>query len=82
VPRSTDLKFDRKLYCAVDMVETSKLVTIEVESRSSLRLHLSIEALHAALCTDYIDDHIPHAPFTTLQLYVYWGHGRLGKSFI
>ena len=68
--RPIDLK---KLYCAVDFVsviEASKLVTIEVKSRSqtpSLRLRCH------RLCTHCIDDLLPHAQ---LQLCSYWGYGQ------
>ncbi len=64
----------RKLYCTVEFVsesviEASKLVTIEVESRShtpSLRLR------HR--CAHYIDDLLPHV---SLQLCSYWGYDQV-----
>ncbi len=64
-----------KLYCTVEfvpVVEASKLVTIEVESRSqtpSLRLRCQ----HAALCTHYIDNLLSHSP---LPICNYWGHDQ------
>jgi hypothetical protein len=64
-----------KLYCAVEfvsVVEILKFVNIEVESLSQIP-SLRLKRRHAALCTHYIDDLLPHVP---LPLCSYWGYGQ------
>ena len=43
-------------------------------SRVDLRYDWAMRRQHAALCTHYIDDLLPHAP---LPLCSYWGHGQV-----
>jgi hypothetical protein len=66
----------QRLSCVVEFVsviEASKLVTIEVESRSHTP-SLWLRRRHGCrLCTHYIDDLVPHPP---LQVCSYWGYGQ------
>jgi hypothetical protein len=63
----------RKLYSAVKFVPvidwSIETCHYQVESRSQTPCLRQ----HAALCTHYIDDLLPHAP---LPLCSYWGHGQ------
>jgi hypothetical protein len=63
------------------VIEASKLVSVEVESRSQTPSQRLASRLLSAcidvariLCTHYIDDHLPYAP---IELCSYWGCGQV-----